>query len=148
MRRKKREKRMGDKGKKDKAKRNKQTKSKQNKQSNKNWDDKKGDFGMNIYIGNFSYDITGDDLKEVFGAFGYVETVKVIRDKFTGDSKGFGFVEMPNTTEAQAAVQGITEIKGRRITINEARPQARNNYGPSKKGNFRRPDTQRRERRY
>ena len=62
---------------------------------------------MNIYIGNFSYDITGDDLQKVFGAFGNVESVKIIRDKFTGDSKGFGFVEMPNKTEAQAAIQGI-----------------------------------------
>lgn len=103
---------------------------------------------MNIYIGNFSYDITGDDLKEVFGVFGHVETVKVIRDKFTGDSKGFGFVEMPNKTEAQAAILGVTEVKGKRVTINEARPQANNNYGPAKQGNFRSSDTHRRESRY
>jgi len=91
---------------------------------------------MNIYIGNFSYDITGDDLREVFGAFGNVESVKIIRDKFTGDSKGFGFVEMLNKTEAQAAMQGITEIKGRRITINEARPQMNRSSHGGKKGNF------------
>ena len=105
---------------------------------------------MNIYIGNFSYDITGDDLQEVFGAFGNVESVKIIRDKFTGDSKGFGFVEMPNKTEAQAAMQGITEIKGRRITINEARPQMnRSSYGAhgGKRGNPRNNNF-RRERRY
>ena len=105
---------------------------------------------MNIYIGNFSYDITGDDLQEVFGAFGNVESVKIIRDKFTGDSKGFGFVEMPNKTEAQAAMQGITEIKGRRITINEARPQMnRSSHGAhgGKRGNPRNNNF-RRERRY
>ena len=89
---------------------------------------------MNIYIGNFSYDITGDDLQEVFGAFGHVESAKVIRDKMTGDSKGFGFVEMPNKTEAQAAMQGITEIKGKKITINEARPQAKSGSFGSKRG--------------
>jgi len=103
---------------------------------------------MNIYIGNFSYEITGDDLNEVFGAFGHVETAKVIRDKFSGDSRGFGFVEMPNNTEAQAAIQGIMEIKGKLITINEASPQARNQYGPSKKGSFRRSNAHRRERRF
>lgn len=84
---------------------------------------------MNIYVGNFGYDITGDDLQEVFSAFGHVESAKVIRDKFSGQSRGFGFVEMPNTTEAQAAIKGVTEIKGKRVTINEARPQAQ--YGSS-----------------
>ncbi len=103
---------------------------------------------MNIYIGNFSYDITGDDLQEVFGGFGNVETVKVIRDNVTGNSRGFGFVEMPNKTEAEAAIQGIKEIKGKSITINEARPQVKNNYGSSKKGDFRKFNTQRKERRY
>jgi len=89
---------------------------------------------MNIYIGNFSYDITEDDLKAVFEAHGQVETVKIIKDKFTGQSKGFGFVEMPNKTEAQAAMQGITEIKGRRVTINEARPQVRHSAGGGGRG--------------
>ncbi len=103
---------------------------------------------MNIYVGNFSYDITGDDLQAAFGAFGHVKTVKVIRDKYTGESKGFGFVDMPNKTEAQAAMLGITEIKGRRITINEARPEARNNFWPAKQGSSRRSNTHRRERRY
>jgi len=103
---------------------------------------------MNIYIGNFSYDITGGDLEEIFARFGHVETVKVIRDKFTGDSKGFGFVEMPNKTEAQAAMQGITEIKGRKVTINEARPQARNSSGRPQRGYSKDKNFRRRERRY
>lgn len=103
---------------------------------------------MNIYIGNFSYDITGDDLQEVFGTFGHVESVKLIRDKFTGDSKGFGFIEMPNKTEAQSAIQGITEIKGRRITINEAKPQARHSTHGGKRGGSRENNFRRGERRY
>lgn len=103
---------------------------------------------MNIYIGNFSYDITGDDLREIFGAFGHVATVKVIRDKFTGESRGFGFVEMPNKTEAQAAMQGVTEIKGKKIAINEARPQSQNNFGSSQGSSSRKPNTYRKERAY
>lgn len=103
---------------------------------------------MNIYVGNFTYDITEEELKAVFAAFGHVETAKIIKDKFTGESKGFGFVEMPNNTEAQAAIQGITEIKGRRVTINEARPQTKNNFGPSKQGGYGRSNAYRKERRY
>lgn len=86
---------------------------------------------MNIYIGNFSYDVTGDDLIEAFSVYGHVASAKVIRDKFTGGSKGFGFVEMPNTTEAQAALIGVTQIQGKKITINEARPlENRRSEGP------------------
>lgn len=104
---------------------------------------------MNIYIGNFAYDITGDDLQEIFRAFGHVESAKVIRDKFSGESKGFGFVEMPNTQEAQAALQGISEIKGKRITINEARPQVKHSaFGGNKKGGSRGDQYNRRGGRY
>jgi RNA recognition motif-containing protein len=103
---------------------------------------------MNIYIGNFSYDITGDDLHEVFGAYGHVETVKIIRDKFTGTSRGFGFVEMPNKTEAQAAMQGISEIKGRKVTINEARPQVQHSSGGARGGGSRDRNFRRRDRSY
>ncbi|MGE0269449.1 MAG: RNA recognition motif domain-containing protein [Candidatus Omnitrophota bacterium] len=77
---------------------------------------------MNIYVGNFSYDINEEELKSVFTAFGQVETARIIKDKFSGDSKGYGFVEMPNKVEAMAAMDGIKEIKGKRITINEAKP--------------------------
>ena len=103
---------------------------------------------MNIYIGNFSNDITSDDLQEVFKAFGQVESVKIIKDKFTGDSKGFGFVEMPNTAEAQAAMQGIKEIKGRQVTINEAKPQVKRSFNNDKKGGYRERSFNRKERRY
>lgn len=78
---------------------------------------------MNIYVGNFAYNVTESDLKETFQAFGYVLTTKIIRDNCTGESKGFGFVEMPHATEAQAALLGTIKIKGKRITTNEARPQ-------------------------
>ena len=92
-------------------------------------------YSMNIYIGNFSYETTQDDLQDVFSAFGQVESVKVIRDKMTGQSRGFGFVSMPNPKEAQAAMQGITEIQGKRITINEARPPAKSSsFGGNKGG--------------
>jgi RNA recognition motif-containing protein len=103
---------------------------------------------MNIYIGNFSYDITGDDLQDAFSAFGHVESAKVIRDKFSGQSRGFGFVDMPNTTEAQAAIKGITEIKGKRITINEAKPQAQYGSQGGQRGGARSKNFGRRERSY
>ena len=90
---------------------------------------------MNIYIGNFSYDIVGDELKEIFEAYGRVEKVNIIKDKFTGQSKGFGFVDMPNKAEAEAAIKGIIEIKGRKIRINEARPQmSSGSFGGRKSG--------------
>jgi len=103
---------------------------------------------MNIYVGNISPETTGDDLQEIFGAFGYVSSIKIIKDKFTGESRGFGFVEMPDKREAQAAMKGITEIKGRGITINEARPQEKrgSHGGPRRGPRDKRFD--RRERRY
>ena len=81
---------------------------------------------MNIYVGNLSYDVTEDDLKEMFEAFGQVSSSSVVRDKFSGQSKGFGFVEMPTDTEAKAAISGLSgkEIKGRSISVDEARPRA------------------------
>jgi RNA recognition motif-containing protein len=83
---------------------------------------------MNIYVGNFSLDTTGEELQEAFAAFGQVASARVIRDKYTGDSRGFGFVEMPNPKEAQEAMKGVTQIKGKKVTVNEARPQAQ--YSP------------------
>jgi RNA recognition motif-containing protein len=80
---------------------------------------------MNIYVGNLSYETTEEDLKKEFEAFGKVDTVKIIMDNYTGRSKGFGFVEMPNNSEAQAALTGLKdkELKGRALNINEARPK-------------------------
>jgi len=80
---------------------------------------------MNIYVGNLSSDVTGDDLRQAFGAFGQVESANVITDKFSGESKGFGFVEMPSKEEAAAAIAGMNgkDIKGRAVNVNEARPR-------------------------
>ena len=80
---------------------------------------------MNIYVGNLSYEVKEEDLKKEFEAFGQVESVKIIQDNYTGKSKGFGFVEMPNNSEAQAAIEGLKgkELKGRALNINEARPK-------------------------
>ena len=81
---------------------------------------------MNIYVGNLSYEVTEEDLKEAFQVFGEVDTVKVIKDNYTGRSKGFGFVEMPAKSEAQAAIEGLNgkDLKGRSLNVNEARPRS------------------------
>jgi len=80
---------------------------------------------MNIYVGNLSRDVTDEDLRKTFEAFGQVLSAIVIKDKFTGDSRGFGFVEMSNNNEARAAIQGLngTVLKGRPMNVNEARPR-------------------------
>lgn len=80
---------------------------------------------MNIYVGNLSRDVTEDDLREAFGAFGNVESLSIVRDKYTGQSKGFGFVEIASKAEARAAIGALDlkELKGRAMTVNEARPQ-------------------------
>jgi RNA recognition motif-containing protein len=91
---------------------------------------------MNLYIGNLAREITQDDLLQVFGAFGQVVSATVIRDKFSGESRGFGFVEMPAKSEAEAAMNGIREIKGRMVTINEARPREPRPRGGGARGGF------------
>ena len=80
---------------------------------------------MNIYVGNLSYEVTEEELKEAFEDFGEVETVKIIKDKYTGRSKGFGFVEMSGKAKALSAIDGLNgkELKGRPLTVNEARPR-------------------------
>ena len=103
---------------------------------------------MKIFAGNFSYDASEDDLRGVFGAYGNVETVKIIRDKFTGESKGFGFIEMPNKKEAQSAIESVEEIEGRRVTVNEARPQVRRDSGGGRGGPNRGKKFDRRRREY
>jgi RNA recognition motif-containing protein len=86
---------------------------------------------MNIYVGNLSRDVTEDDLRQAFEAFGQVESANVIKDKFSGESRGFGFVEMPSKNEAQAAIKQANgmELKGRVISVNEARPRTTNRRG-------------------
>ncbi|MBP1766679.1 MAG: RNA-binding protein [Candidatus Aminicenantes bacterium] len=80
---------------------------------------------MNIYVGNLSRDVAESDLKEAFQAFGEITTCNIIKDKFTGESRGFGFVEMPNKEEADKAIAGMNgkDLKGRNLTVNEARPR-------------------------
>ncbi len=80
---------------------------------------------MNIYAGNLSYDVTEEDLQTAFAAHGQVESVNVIKDRFSGESRGFGFVEMPSKEEGMAAIEALngTQIKGKSITVNEARPK-------------------------
>ncbi len=80
---------------------------------------------MNIYIGNLSYDVNDADLQDAFGAYGKVDSATVIKDKVTGQSRGFGFVEMPNADEGQAAIQALNgaDLKGRDMRVNEARPR-------------------------
>ena len=83
---------------------------------------------MNIYVGNISRDVTESDLKEAFGAFGTVQTAAIIKEKFTGESRGFAFVEMPNKDEADKAIATLNgqDLKGRNLSINEARPRTEN----------------------
>jgi RNA recognition motif-containing protein len=86
---------------------------------------------MNIYVGNLSYEVTEEDLKEAFEAFGQVESVSIIKDKYSGQSKGFGFVEMPAKAEAQSAINDLNgkELKGRTLNVNEARPRTESRGG-------------------
>lgn len=80
---------------------------------------------MNIYVGNFARDLTEEELRAAFEAFGAVTTVKVIKDNYTGESRGFGFVEMGDDKQAQAAIDGLNgkELKGRNLVVNKARPR-------------------------
>ena len=91
---------------------------------------------MNIFAGNLSLDVTEDDLQQAFEAFGQVKTVKVIKDLFSGTSKGFAFVEMPVKAEAQAAINGLNgkELKGRALNVNEARPRPEGGRGGGRPG--------------
>ena len=80
---------------------------------------------MNIYVGNLSYDATEEDLQKAFEAFGQVESVKVIKDNYSGRSKGFGFVDMPDSTEAHSAIESLDgkDLKGRTLKVNKAKPR-------------------------
>ncbi len=80
---------------------------------------------MKIYVGNMSYDTTEEDLQIACEAFGKVESATIIKDKFSGEPKGFGFVEMSSKAEGQAAIDGLNgkELKGRTLNVNEARPR-------------------------
>ena len=95
---------------------------------------------MNIYVGNLPYEVTEEDLREAFEVFGEVETIKVIRDNYTGRSRGFGFVEMPDSADARSAIDGLNgkELKGRTLNVNEARPRTESRRGRGGRGGGRR----------
>jgi len=80
---------------------------------------------MRIYVGNLKYSVSDETLREMFSEFGDVASADVIKDKFSGQSKGFGFVDMPNQPEAEDAIQALNETlqDGRKLTVNEARPR-------------------------
>lgn len=82
---------------------------------------------MNIYVGNLSYSLSESELRDAFANFGAVSSVKVLTDRETGRSRGFGFVEMPNRAEAEAAVANLNgkDVGGRPLRVNEARPRER-----------------------
>jgi RNA recognition motif-containing protein len=91
---------------------------------------------MNMYVGNLAYDVSEDDLRGAFEVYGSVQSVSIIRDKFTGESRGFGFVEMQDKEEAQAAMTEMNgkELKGRFLIVNEARPRTERRGGGGKGG--------------
>lgn len=87
--------------------------------------------GNKLYVGGLPYSVTEGQLEEIFSAHGSVQSARVISDKFTGRSRGFGFVEMGSDDEAQKAIQALngTELEGRTLVVNEARPQERTQGG-------------------
>jgi len=80
---------------------------------------------MNIYVGNLSYDVTEDEVRDIFSSHGEISSISIIKDKYSGQSKGFGFVEMPNQAEAEEAIKTLneSELKGRNIKVNQAKPK-------------------------
>jgi RNA recognition motif-containing protein len=80
---------------------------------------------VNIYVSNLAYNATDYDLRQLFESYGEVDTIRIITDRDTGQSRGFGFVEMPDSAAAKAAIQGLQgkELEGRTLTVNEARPR-------------------------
>jgi len=95
---------------------------------------------MNIYVGNLSFEVTEQDLQQAFEAFGQVESVNIIKDRFSGESKGFGFVEMPAKGEAESALNDLNgkELKGRALKVSEARPRSEGREGGGRRGGGRR----------
>jgi RNA recognition motif-containing protein len=95
---------------------------------------------VNIYVGNLSNEINEDELRQTFEAFGQVASVNVLKDRFTGEPRGFAFVEMPAKAEAQSAIDSLNgkELKGRSLNVNEARPRPERGGGGGRRGSRRR----------
>lgn len=91
---------------------------------------------MNIYVGNLPREATDEDLRKEFEAFGQVTSATIIKDKFSGEARGFGFVEMPTKAEAQAAIEGMNgkQLKGQTLTVNEAHPRPEGGRGGRESG--------------
>jgi RNA recognition motif-containing protein len=96
----------------------------------------KKEIRMNIYVGNLSYEVTEEDLKQAFERFGDVDSARVIKDKYTGKSKGFGFVLMADKAQAESALQGLNgeDLKGRSLNVNEARPRSEGHRDGARRG--------------
>jgi cold-inducible RNA-binding protein len=86
---------------------------------------------MKLYVGNLSYEVTEEDLRQAFEPFGQIESAVILKDKYSGQSKGFGFVEFPSKADGQSAINGLNghELKGRNINVNEARPRTESREG-------------------
>jgi RNA recognition motif-containing protein len=87
---------------------------------------------MNIYVGNLSYDVSEENLRQAFESFGQVTSARIIKDKYNGQSRGFGFVEMLEQAQAQAAIKSLNgkELLGKQMSVNEARPRTnRGSFG-------------------
>jgi RNA recognition motif-containing protein len=100
------------------------------------------EFTMNLYIGNLSHEATEADVRQAFEAFGQVASAAVIKDKFSGESRGFGFVEMPASVEAEAAIAGLNgkEMLGRTLRVNEAHARPDNRHNGGRHGGGPRPE--------
>jgi RNA recognition motif-containing protein len=81
---------------------------------------------MNIYVGNLSFDVSEENLRQAFEAFGQVSAASIVKDKYSGQPRGFGFVEMPDRAQAQAAIENLNgkDLLGQQMNVNEARPRA------------------------
>ncbi len=106
--------------------------------SGKSFLKRKGINTMNIYAGNLPHETTEDELRQAFAEFGQVTEVRLIMDKFSGESKGFGFVEMPSKAEAEKAIEAMNgkDFMGRTLNVNEARPKIDRGGGGGRRGGF------------
>src|SRR4030043_504761 len=97
---------------------------------------------MNIYVGNLSFDVSEENLRQAFEAFGQVSAASIVKDKYSGQPRGFGFVEMLDQTEAQAAIQNLNgkELLGQKMNVNEARPRTGQGRSGGQGGHRGRPD--------
>ncbi|MBI4328463.1 MAG: RNA-binding protein [Chloroflexi bacterium] len=87
---------------------------------------------MNLFVGNLAEDVTDDDLRTLFTTYGEVASATVLKDRYSGRSRGFGFVEMPNNAQAEAAINGLKgkDLKGKSLTVDQARPRSDTRGGP------------------